>query len=1076
LVWLAAISALTAQDAALQSVVVVTDNAPLQNGRELVARVRQGERLPVLRAQGDWLLVRSSRNGQFVEGWINRRHVRPTAAGARGRSANPKAELAAAMQQADALSAQGDYAQAAALYELVVDLAPEVFGAQSYSTGAVIHNLANLYQELGRYREAESCYLRAMEIVDAARGKGHIDTVSTRNSLANVYTLLGRYEEAEQLHRECLKARENYYGPDDPAVAQTLNNLGLLLQDVGRYGEAEQAFRRSLAIREEKFGKDDLVIASSLYNLAILCQLRGEFAQADALLRRSLGIEEAQLDKDHPDIAKTLVELANVAIALGQYADAEPSLVRALAIVEHRFGKEHARAVSVLATLAQVYQETNRAAQAEEFLLRCLKLAEAELGEDDLKVAWTLNNLANLYQDSHQFTRAEPLAVRSWKIKEQRLGKNHPDVATALNNLGNLYHGLDNLDKSEQFHKQALTLRTSLLGENHPDVAQSYRNIGLAQAYQGQWADAAENFDRCRRVVRRHVARVLLGLPEREQLSFLTAADAHNLHLACSLGWFRRDDALLAARSASWVINSKGLAQQTLAQRALLARAVGDPQQAALARELVEVRQQLAVWTFRTTANSAEAALRTRQIGRLEEREGRLSAELGQLTGTVSTDDPWVELDAMRRALPAGAVLIEIARFDLYDFVAKREQGGRYAAWLIFPSNEAAARLIDLGPAAPIEKALQSARRALDAAPAAISKNGESEAEQVVRRPLQALSQLVLHPLLPHIGEQRQWIVSPDGALWLAPWAALPLPDGRYAVEDHEIAHVVSGRELAIPAAPSNQPEAPLVLADPDFDAEPNSTASGSSPRSAPDATKRRGGNIARLPRFARLPATASEARAIVPSIEQFSGAAPRVYTGVDAKEGVFKAAGRPLVLTLSTHGFFLKDQETPLLETQALTESVRSTVLTVEGKPLENPLLRCGLVLAGCNQLNVARDGDDGVLTGLEIVGSDLRGTKLVVLSACETGVGEMRNGEGVAGLRQAFQLAGAEAVVASLWSVPDLETARLMKSFFEQLADGKAKSAALRAAQLERIANRRERSEAAHPFYWAAFTVTGK
>ncbi len=749
-------------------------------------------------------------------------------------------------------------------------------------------------------------------------------------------------------------------------------------------------------------------MATSLNNLAILYCEMGRYAEAEPLYRRSLEITEKQLGRDHPDVAGSLNNLAILYREMGRYAEAEPLYRRSLEITEKRLGRDHP------------------------------------------DVAGSLNNLAILYREMGRYAEAEPLYRRSLEIREKQLGRDHPDVAGSLNNLANLYSDMGRYAEAEPLFRRSLAIREKQLGRDHPDVAQSLNNLANLSATLGRWDEAAGAIDRERRVVRRHVSRVLPALAEAEQLAFLKANDERFLHVALSLALVRRDDPEAVGRSAGWVLNGKAVAQEALAQRALLARDRTDP----AAARLATVRNQLAALTLAVPKPGQEED-RLREIDRLTAQERELSKQVGQNLGRPARDDPWVAPEEVRRALPDDAVLVEIARFKVGNFQAKGTEKHlgppHYAAWVIPPAGRGEVRLIDLGEADAIEAAVAAVRRAIQPDVAALRQRGEPEVEAALRPPLEALAARVLRPLLPQIGEAKRWVLSPDAALWLVPWAALPLDQGRYAIEDHQISYVVSGRDLVQAVSRPVAGQA-LVMADPDYDLDPAAVRQAarqvlrSREAPSPDLALRGLSRSFQLGSVARLPGTATEAKAIEPKLLAFAGVAPILYTDRWALESVFKAFQRPRVVLLSTHGFFLDDQkEEPRNDDGRLLEGQRSgPKLSVRS---ENPLLRCGLLLAGCNRPQAGAD-EDGVLTGLEIVGTDLRGTELVVLSACETGLGQVRNGEGVAGLRQAFQLAGAQTVVATLWQVPDKESARLMITFFDNLASGQGKAEALRGA----------------------------
>jgi len=938
-------------------------------------------------------------------------------------------QLTTAFNRGEQHRARGELGAAIREYETAVRLAPHVYGAEDVNTANLINNLALLYQEHGYPRRAEPLYRQSLAIYQKQLPANDRRIATAQNNLGDVYRILSDYERAEQLYRLSLKAREATLGPDHLDVAQVLNSLGILHLLRGELVQSDAALRRALKIREDSLGKDHADVAIVLMSLGALNRQLGQDAAAEAIFQRVIAIRENRLGPDHPDTAAALLNLGSVQASMGQPAKALPVLQRSLKSFEQKHGREH----QTIASAANSIGEVQRA------------LGEAEA--------------------------AEASFLRALAIWEKLHGKEHPNVAVGLHNLALIHASRGQVGEADVHLRRAQAILTTVFGEEHPRVAEEWITLALLRASQGGWGEAGQFADRARRISRRHVARTLPVLAESEQLRFLTQKHEPELHQALSLALSKDAAPGLTSLSASWILNGKAIAQEALAESSLLARDSADPALAEDLKQLTAVRRKLANRSF-----DGSTKVTPQELAQLTAQEQEISRRLRRASGHQDKAEPWVELDAVRQLMQKDSVLVEIARLRPFDPASLGKPNPwrqpRYAAWIIPPAGKGAVRLVDLGPASEIESQVSRVRQMIQAAPDLIRSKGERESERELLTHLNALAARILHPLLPHAGHASHWIISPDADLWLAPWSALPLPSGKYLIEDHRVSLVVSGRDLL------NQPLAravtrPLIVADPDYDLD-RTTARRIAEQVAQTAAGTRTVRFAAqgpaLPAVQRLPGTAREARQIAPSLASYTATTPQLLMEKQAQERLVKSVRSPRVLVLSTHGFFLEDQRTnPAV---GGTRFVQST-----GKGPSNPLLRCGLLFAGVNRREQATaDDEDGILTGLEIVGLDLRGTEMVVLSACETGIGRVHNGEGVAGLRQAFQLAGAHSVLSTLWQIDDQASADLVTGFFSQLAAKQPRPDALRAAQLQLLKARREKSGSAHPFYWAAYTLTGE
>jgi len=930
---------------------------------------------------------------------------------------------------------QGLYAKAEPLYQRALAIYEKALGPEHPDTATSLNNLAGLYASQGLYAKAEPLYQRALAIDEKALGPEHPDTAIDLNNLAALYDSQGLYAKAEPLYQRALAIREKVLGPEHPDTALSLNNLAALYKSQGLYAKAEPLYQRALAVNEKALGPEHPDTALSLNNLAALYKSQGLYAKAEPLYQRALAVNEKALGPEHPGTATSLNNLAALYDSQGLYAKAEPLYQRALAIREKVLGPEHPDTATSLNNLAGLYDSQSLYAKAEPLYQRALAIYEKALGPEHPDTALSLNNLAALYDSQGLYAKAEPLYQRALAIREKVLGPQHPDTARSLNNLALLYNNQGLYAKAEPLYQRALAISEKALGPEHPDTATSLNNLAGLYKSQGLYAKAEPLARRGLSVEFTLIQREAPYLPVAERQSFLQTF-GYTYEIAFSSAQRGSSGANLALFSR---LNRQGLLQEIEQRQAQLASLPG-PQQS-LANELRAVTQQLA-----SVALTPEQ--RQQLKGRQEELEKKLYRLLPQLQPRV------VEVQQVAAALPAGSALIEFQRYDPYDGRKPQDQRwgkARYLALVLKPDG--AITPIDLGPAQPIDAAIQAALAA--------SEQKQADALALWAR----VGRLVLDPLTAATRGVSTLFLSPDGELNRVPFAALPAPGSSQLLSEAlQLRLLTTGRELLdLQNAPNGKTSPALVVANPAFDRTPGSMRAPAQLASA--SIQQRSADLGSQ-RWAPLPGTATEGAAIA---QLTSG---RLLSGEQARAATIQQQQQaPRLLHLATHAYFQPD----LPDAERNNNQPQRSNSTSQGPAAlsgENPLLRSGIALAGANQPD-ADPADDGYLTALEVARLNWKGTELVVISACESGKGDIQAGEGVYGLKRAIAVAGARSSLLSLWKVDDRATAAFMESFYSKLKAGMGRADALAATQREF----REHKMAGlrHPYFWAAFQLSG-
>jgi CHAT domain-containing protein/Tfp pilus assembly protein PilF len=847
----------------------------------------------------------------------------------------------------------------------------------------------------------------------------------------------GKYDEARPLAEQVLEIREKQLGLEHPLVATALNNLAAIWLVKGDFDKAEPLYLRAAVIWEKAFGPEHPDIAHSLNNLAILYSQKGEYAKAEPMFQRAVTIREKAFGPDHISVAQSLSNLAGLYTEKGDYQKAEPLLKRALSIQEKSLGPENPGIVRSLSNLANIYTYTGDYEKGVLFNQRALAIKEKTFGPDHPEVGLSLSNLADCYYRTGDVEKAMQLSQRALAIKEKSLGPEHPETAVSLSSLAILYQTRGDYEKAESLFERALAINEKALGPEHPNVANCLHDLSGLFAAKGDIDQAVAFQVRASTVYERNVASNLSTGSDRQKLAYLAtlsqrADQTISLYLRYAL-----NNPTARKLAATTVLRRKGRALDAVMDSFATLRRRFNTEDQALLDQLRDSRAQLATLVLGGPQKGSTAE-HLKQIKALEDEKENLENNISRRSAEFRAGSQPITLEAIQSAIPVDAALVEFTVYHPFNakYAKPDEKLGkpRYAAFVL--NHQGESRWVDLGEAKAIDDAVDSLRRAL-----------RDPKREDIKALAQSLDEKVMRPVRALLGTSNRVLLSPDSALNLVPFAALVDEQNRYLVERYEFSYLTSGSDLLRLQAKIPSKQVPLIVTNPDFGARGSAGGERRIEHTSEPST-----SALRKFFFRPLPATMSEGEALRSLLP---GA--KLLTGNQATEGALKQVSGPMILHIATHGFFLDNLKA---EKTAENEGAMS---------IENPLLRSGVALAGANKQ--AKE-EDGILTAEEVASLDLWGTKLVALSACDTGVGEIKTGDGVHGLRRALVLAGSESQVMSLWPVSDKGTRDLMIGYYKALESGKGRSAALREVQLQML----KRKDRQHPYYWASFIESGE
>ena len=905
---------------------------------------------------------------------------------------------------------------------------------------------------------------------------------------AELHIQSGDHRIAAPFLERALRNHDKTRSSDDPAVIGVVRTLGNLYRSMRQYDQAEPLLQRLLKSVQDTQGEDHPKMAQAQNDVGELYLASGKSAKAAPLLKKALESRRKALKPDDPEIGVSLNNVAALHAAEGDYAKAKPMLEESLKIFEDSFGPDTPTVAQGLHNLGELHRAMGDSKAAEPLLKRALEIKQKSLDPEDASLVPTLNSLAAAHAAQGDHAAAEPLYQQALDITEKEAGPEHPDTAASLNNLAELYEKMGDPSSASPLYERSSQIAEKALGRDHPQSVMSLRNRARHERCQGDQTSGLQLAEKALEANLKLLAAVARYSSEEHRLVFLDQLNP------CGLA------ALLNSprRVAEATLRYKGVLVDSLLEDRLLAEASNKDETKGMVDALQETKSGLVDLLFEIPDDlSVEAGERRRGemdnlLSRLQYVEQALAERVpgfGRSRGAES-----VEVDQVAGAIGANTALVEFVRYA--DCVGSAQQNMSYGAVILVSAGEP--RWVPLGNAESIEGNIvrfeKILRGEVDEHPDELEFQADAESETIEETPgesdgdpetnavetvseepakqrdsvLRDLHRQLWEPIEPMLpsGTVRV-IVSPDGAVNLVSFAALVGADDQFLSEKYEVQYVSTGRDLQIRMEKSEEGSV-FIFGNPDFTVGNLNTVAGSVTDLAISSERDRM-SLQSL-NFASLPVAPQEV-ALVHLQSSKSKLPTSLFFGSKASEAELSAVEVPRVVHFATLGFILPSYADRI----GLTDGIASGRMTPFSGPTyvktpahgmlmpesaglfsgpreqDNPIHRSGIILAGAeasmrawNRGEIPELANDGIVTASDIGALDLHGAELVVVSACDAAIGEIRTGAGVLALRRAMIQSGAANLLIALRPEADAESAKMVGEFYERFnATGNAPQA---------------------------------